>query len=293
MRPSVAWTHAAGAHDRHQDRQCSLARRQRPRCLVGAAVNPEEAALTRRFYAAYRNPALAVLEGFHPARHALRFGVRLEVAVTYDKAKLFALAERLAPECVPEIDEVVQVVTRERFTRLSQRSLSSPLLSICTRPDYDIEAVLADRTRPVVHLDRPRNPGNVGAVVRVAAAADLGAVTVSGQDPWSPVAIRSGTGLQFAVPVARAELLTTTGRPIVALDAASEPLDTASLAPDSIFVVGGERHGLPSWIRAAADRTVGIPMKPGVSSLNLATAVAALLYSWRTSAFERSGHYPW
>lgn len=256
-------------------------------------MNAQEAELTRRFYAAYRNPRLAVLEGFHPARHALRFGARLDVAVTYDEQKLFKLAERLAPESVPGIEEVLQVVTRDRFTRLSQRSLSSPLLSICARPDHDLAAVLAERAKPIVHLDRPRNPGNVGAVVRVAAAADLAAVTVSGQDPWSPVAIRSGTGLQFALPVAMTELSTSSGRPIVAVDIGCEPMDTGSLARDSILVVGGERHGLPSWIRDMAQRTVSVPMRPGVSSLNLATALAAVLYSWRISAFERDGRYPW
>lgn len=256
-------------------------------------MSSQEAELTRRFYAAYRNPRLAVLEGFHPARHALAFGARLELAVTYDEQKLFKLAERIAPESLPGIRRVLQVVTRERFTRLSQRSLSSPLLSICARPDYDIAAVLAERAKPIVHLDRPRNPGNVGAVVRVAAAADLGAVTVSGQDPWSPVAIRSATGLQFALPVAMTELSTSCGRPIVAVDVDCEPLDPGSLSPGSILVVGGERHGLPAWIRGVAHRSVGVPMKPGVSSLNLATALAAVLYSWRSSAFERSGRYPW
>jgi len=258
-------------------------------------VNPKEAALTRRFYAAYQDPRLAVLEGFHPARHALRFGAVLETAVTYDERKLFALAERLAPESVPRIEEVVEVVTRERFSRLTRRSLSSPLLSICARPGTDVAAALARRAKPVVHLERPRHPGNVGAVIRVAAAADVGAVTVSGQDPWSPVAIRSATGLQFALPVAHMELSMAWDRPVVALDVDVDaaPLATASLPPDALLVVGGERHGLPAWVRDAAHRSVRLPMKPGVSSMNLATALSAVLYAWRIAAFERDGRYPW
>lgn len=256
-------------------------------------MNTQDAELTRRFYAAYRNPRLAVLEGFHPARHALRFGVQLDVAVTYDPQKLFRLAERLAPESVPHIEGVLEVVTRERFTRLSQRSLSSPLLSICPRPEQNVAALLAARGKPIVHLDRPRNPGNVGAVIRVAAAADIGGVTVSGQDPWSPVAIRSATGLQFALPVVRAELAAPGDRPIVALDIGSDRLETSRLSPDSILVVGGERHGLPASIREMADRTVSVPMRPGVSSLNLATALSAVLYAWRISVFEREGRDPW
>lgn len=256
-------------------------------------MNAKEAVLTRRFYSAYQDPRLAVLEGFHPARHAVRFGAVLETAVTYDERKLFALAERLAPEFLPAIEGILEVVTKERFSRLSRRSLSSPLLSICARPDADIGAVLAQHAKPVVHLERPRHPGNVGAVIRVAAAADAGAVTVWGQDPWSPVAIRSATGLQFALPVAHMELSSACGRPIVALDVDAEPLSTASLPPDSLLVVGGERHGLPAWVRDAAHRRVSLPMKPGVSSVNLATALSAVLYAWRIAAHERDGRYPW
>lgn len=234
-----------------------------------------------------------MLEGFHPARHALRFGARLEVAVTYDERKLLELAETVAPEAVPGIFDRLQVVTRERFSRLTRRSLSSPLLSICERPADDLAAVLAERTRPVVHLERPRNPGNLGAAVRVAAASGLGAVTVFGQDPWSPVCIRSATGLQFALPVVRSELPTASGRPIVALDAGGAPLDPTEVSPDAILVVGGERHGLPGWIKEVAERTVGVPMREGVSSLNLAAALSAVLYGWRARALERFGREPW
>jgi RNA methyltransferase, TrmH family len=259
-----------------------------------ARVPGTVADLTRRFYAAYRDPGMAVLEGFHPARHALGFGAHLELAVTYDRRRLMELAERLAPEAVPEIDRVLHVVDREGFGRLSQRSLSSPLLSVCRRPAYDITGAFADRTRPIVFLDRPRNPGNVGAVIRVAAAAGVGAVVVSGHvDPWSPVVLRSATGLQFAVPTGRAELPENGDRPIVAIDVGGEPLETAHLAPDSLLVVGGERYGLSARIVARAQRSVGVPMAQGVSSLNLATAISAVLYSWRAAEYERTGAYPW
>ncbi|MGH9087927.1 MAG: TrmH family RNA methyltransferase [Acidimicrobiales bacterium] len=250
--------------------------------------------LTRRLYAAYRDPGRAVLEGFHPTRHAIRFGARLEVAVTYDPGRLWALADRLAPDAVPEIERVLCVVDRERFGHLSQRSLSSPLLSVCARPTDGVPAALADRTRPVVHLERPRDPGNVGAVIRVAAAAGAGAVLVSGQvDPWSPVVLRSATGLQFAVPVGTATLPLVTDRPIVAVAVGGEPVETADLPPDAVLVVGGERYGLSDRVRALAHRSVGIPMWPGVSSLNLATSVAAVLFSWRSAALARTGAYPW
>lgn len=265
-----------------------------------AAVGPSTAVsgpdrdLTRRFYAAYRDAQRAVLEGYHPARHAVAFGAALELAVTYDRDRLFRLAERLDPESLPPIERVLRVVDRESFARLSRRSLSSPLLSVAPRPRWDLGEVLGRRDRPVVYLERPRHPGNVGAVVRVAAAADVGGVVVSGQvDPWSPVAIRSAAGLQYAVAVGRADLPADSGRPVVAVDVGGEPVGSADLPVDAILAVGGERHGLSPTIRQMAVRSVGVAMRSGVSSLNLATALSAVLFAWKAAARERTGAELW
>jgi tRNA G18 (ribose-2'-O)-methylase SpoU len=253
-----------------------------------------EAELTRTFYAAYRNPSVAVLEGFHPARHAVEFGASLTTAVTYDRDRLLHLAERLAPEVVDAIMGRLLVVDRERFVNLSQRSLSSPLLSIAPRPARDTTGLWQHSSRPVVFLDRPRNPGNVGAVIRVAAAADVDAVVVSGTvDPWSPVVLRSGTGLQFALAVERGDFPEATGRPIVAVDMGGEAIGASPLPPGAVLVVGGERYGLSADLRRRADRTIGVPMRPGVSSLNLATALSAVLFGWRASTLARTGTPPW
>ncbi|HEX3946570.1 MAG TPA: TrmH family RNA methyltransferase, partial [Acidimicrobiales bacterium] len=230
--------------------------------------------ILRQFSSAHTDPGRVVLEGFHPARHALRFGARLDLAVTYDRDKLLAIADRLAPDVVPAVAGGLEVVDRALFDKLSPRSLSSPLISLTRRPTIDVAAVLADRRRPIVFLETPRNPGNVGAVIRVAAAADVAGVLVSGQvDPWSPVVVRSAAGLQFALDVASADLPSSTDRPIVAVDAGGEPLRPSSLEPGSILLVGGERYGLSPAARALARRSVSIPMRAGVSSLNLATAV--------------------
>lgn len=257
-------------------------------------VSAPDSDLARHFYAAYHDPGRAVLEGYHPARHALRFGARLELAVTYDPDRLLRLAEGMAPESLPEIERVLRVVDRQAFAKLSRRSLTSPLLSIAERPAWDLARVLAGRQRPVVYLERPRDPGNVGAVIRVAAAADVGGVLVSGQvDPWSPVVIRSAAGLQYAVAVATGELPLDSGRPIVAVDIGGAPLGGDVLPADAVLAVGAERHGLSPRLRAMADRSVGIPMKAGVSSLNLATAVSAVLFSWKAAARARTGTEAW
>jgi TrmH family RNA methyltransferase len=118
--------------------------------------------------------------------------------------------------------------------------------------------------------------------VRVAAAAGARGVVASGtHDPWAPEALRAGAGLQFALPVARIDGIEALPAPLVALSPDGEPLDRRPLPDGAVLAFGSERTGLSRAALERADRRIAIPMRPGVSSLNLATAVAVVLYAWR------------
>ena len=115
-------------------------------------------------------------------------------------------------------------------------------------------------------------------------AGSVGLLTTGTHDPWHPDALRGAAGLHFALPVARLqrlEELERTGRPLLAVDPEGEQLDPLALPPRAILAFGTERYGLSRELTARADGRVSIPMRPGVSSLNLATSVAAVLFSWR------------
>ena len=89
--------------------------------------------------------------------------------------------------------------------------------------------------------------------------------------------------------MARIDLLPDTDRPLLAIDPEGEPL-RADLMPDrAILAFGSERRGLSPAILARADRRIAIPMRPGVSSLNLASAVAVVLYACRRRAIASRG----
>jgi len=123
--------------------------------------------------------------------------------------------------------------------------------------------------------------------VRVAAAADIAGVLATGtHDPWHPDALRGAAGLHFAVPVARLQGLAQLGeigRPLLAIDPDGEPLEPRELPARAVLAFGTERYGLSGALAARADARISIPMRPGVSSLNLATSVAAVLFAWRLS----------
>ncbi len=230
-----------------------------------------------------------MLEGLHPLKHALRFGANVLEAVTRDAAELERLARELAPDLSEQLRGLVREIDPEVFDRLAPLAPSTGVIAIAERPSVDPAAVLADpRPAPVVMLEDPRDLGNMGACVRVAAAADAVGVLITGShDPWHPDALRGAAGLHYAVPVARLaslEQLRERDRPLLALDPDGDPLEPSELPARAVLAFGTERHGLSRELLARADARVSIPMRPGVSSLNLATSVSAVLFAWRLSA---------
>lgn len=245
------------------------------------------AALRRVFHDARRDPELAVLEGLHALKHALRFDAQVQRVVITDPDQVHTLAQALAPDVVERIFADAEVVSPEVFATLAPQASSTGVIAVAQRRRVDVAALLAAaRPAPIVLLEQPRNLGNVGACVRVAAGADIAGVLATGvHDPWDPAALRGSAGLHFALPVARLgeESLRTGSRPLVALDPDGEELRPGQLPARAILAFGSERQGLSEELLGQADARVRLPMREGVSSLNLATSVAALLYAWRLS----------
>lgn len=246
--------------------------------------------LIRRYRTARRDPGLAVVEGFHALKHALRFGAEIVEAVASDPAELERLAAELAPDLVGELAERTVPVPAETLAELVPLAPRTGVVAIARRPEVDVAAVLAEpRPAPLVLLEDPRNIGNLGACVRVAAAAAAAAVFATGRnDPWYPDALRAGAGLHFALPVTVVEALPESDRPLIAIDPDGDVLRPAELPPRAVFAFGTEREGLSAALLERADARLGIPMRAGVSSLNLATAVSAVLFAQRL-ALERDG----
>jgi RNA methyltransferase, TrmH family len=260
-------------------------------------MSSDEQALVRRYRSARRDPELAVLEGFHALKHALRFGAEVLEAVAADAERLRQLAAELAPDLGDALAERTAPVTAEALAELVPQAPRTGVVSIARRPAVDLTAVLGDRrAAPLVLLEDPRTMGNMGACVRVAAAADAAGVLTTGtNDPWHPDALRGAAGLHFALPVAALPSSSVRGaerqrplaelpgsdRPLVAIDPGGDDLRPAELPPRAILAFGTERYGLSAATLDRADARLGIPMRDGVSSLNLATAVAAVLFAQR------------
>ena len=236
-----------------------------------------------RFRDARKDNRLAVLEGFHPLKHALKCDAHILEVVTDDLEKVLALARQFSPDLTSTIQESTTVVSQDIFHQLFRGSRTTEVLGIAHRQIVSADSVLMKRRdAPLVLLEAPSHHGNIGASIRVAASAGASAVVTTGMhDPWHEEALRGSAGLHFALPVAHTTVLGAYQGPLVAFDPTGDTLRLGDVPQDGIFAFGSERQGLSKELLAKADHCIRIPMESRVSSMNLASAVAVALYAWR------------
>jgi TrmH family RNA methyltransferase len=154
-----------------------------------------------------------------------------------------------------------------------------------------------DTTPLVLLLEDIQDPGNLGSLLRSAAAAGVTLAVLSKgcHDAWSPKALRGGQGAQFVLPMLlRTDLLAwmqSANLPIWALAlGGGQNLFAVDLAGPAGILVGNEGAGLSEEILQAATASVRIPMPGGVESLNAAAAAAiALFEAVRQRGVRREG----
>jgi TrmH family RNA methyltransferase len=210
-------------------------------------------------------------------------------------------AERIgAPQSLIVTDEAVaRPAVRALVDRLSDRALIVPALlfdEIATLPpDTGILAVIETPASPppartdfCLLIDDVQDPGNVGSMLRTAAAAGAAHVLMSKRSAfaWSPKVLRAGQGAHFCVEIhedvdlpAWANAHRAAGGELVATVATGgESLYEATLRGRLAVAIGNEGSGLSPAVLATATRRVTIPMHRGVESLNAAAAAAVILF---------------
>ncbi|HEY3054319.1 MAG TPA: RNA methyltransferase [Thermoanaerobaculia bacterium] len=164
----------------------------------------------------------------------------------------------------------------ELFDSLAETKSPQNVIALFERPRFALSSVLGTRVSVVVALDGVQDPGNVGTIVRLAAAFDCaGVVLLPGcADAYSPKAIRASAGAVLSIPIVNAEVADLGGMPIYAADAHGET--TAPPARGAILVFGSEGRGVSEQVRRVA-KLIAIPMSPRMESLNVAASAAILL----------------
>jgi TrmH family RNA methyltransferase len=188
---------------------------------------------------------------------------------------------RAGVECV--------TVSDDEFKSAAGTQSPQGILAIAEVPGGSVGALNPAELARTLVLDAIQDPGNVGTMIRAAAA--LGVRTVVAlpgtADVWNAKVVRSAAGGHFHLTVLHAELdellaaLRHASVPLWGADASGRPVDAVKAPPALALAMGNEGAGLTPDVRGAVSDLVALPMTPGVESLNVAVAAGILLYALR------------
>ena len=185
--------------------------------------------------------------------------------------------------------EVTDVSDRD-FASAADTDAPQGVLAVAEIPVRMLPTPAAGRAFRAVVLDAVQDPGNVGTIVRTAAAlgADATIALPGTVDLWNVKVVRGAMGALFRHAAMHASLddLTTWARahdvPHWGADGRGIPLGQALPAPERLaLVMGNEGAGLTAPVADGCARMIAIPIAPGVESLNVAVATGILLHALR------------
>lgn len=223
---------------------------------------------------------LMVLDGIHLLQSLLDCGGQPQTIVLSESAMTHAEVQPI----VARLHGVETVwLSDALFSQLSELPSATGILALCPLPSA--HGLPQPHEQHLVLLDGVQDPGNVGSILRTAAAAGVDAVFLSPDcaDPWSPKTLRAGMGAHFAVRVvAQADLQACLGQfqGVVAgttLDAPANVYQTDLTGPLA-WLFGSEGQGVRPDLQARCSTRVRIPMPGRVESLNVAAAAAICLF---------------
>lgn len=172
-------------------------------------------------------------------------------------------------------------VTAEVMKSISETEAPQGILAVLEHPGLPIPQPLSF----VVILDSIRDPGNLGSLLRTAAAAGVQAVFLSPgtTDAFAPKVVRSGMGAHFRLPIRvldwKGIRLHLKGLQVFLADmAGTVPSWQADFRLPLALIVGGEAEGASAEARKLAQQQVYIPMPGKAESLNAAAAGAILMF---------------
>lgn len=224
------------------------------------------------------------LEGPNLIEGALDAGLIPEV-MFFTQSYLDSEEKLLINRLSPAVKKVV--LTPELFDELAETDNPRGVAAMMPfKPEEDLK-IQPDLLKLAMVLDRLQDPGNMGTIIRTAAAAGVDIIyyTKGSVDPYSPKVLRSTAGLIFHIPVIpldtpslKLKELKQEGIKVVAASKKGQSFWQADYGYKTALIIGNEAGGISEELLELADLKVAVPLEDPVESLNAATAAAVITY---------------
>ena len=235
--------------------------------------------------------ARVLLDGAHLVRDAIVAGIELEVACVAASRREHPSEEGSLGATLASRGVDVMEVPDQVFAALSPVRTPSGIIAIGRRQPTKASDICSTPSPLVVVGVDVQDPGNVGAVIRVAEATGATGAFVTGAsaNPFSWKGLRGSMGSALRLPVVTTADLSVVQsclrrsgvRTVAAIARGGRDPEAIRWDGGVAIMVGGEGSGLSGDVAAACDERVTVPMAPQVESLNVAVAAAILLYTAR------------
>ena len=230
-----------------------------------------------------KQTGLFIIEGKREVSLAIKGNYTLETLYYY--ADLFSASEAAALEAYGiDIIEISKPV----YEKVAHRETTEGVIAVAKAKDLSLENLKLRSENPLILVaESPEKPGNIGALLRTADAANIDAVIIVNPltDFYNPNIIRSSVGGVFTVPLATGstkEVIAYLKRNNISIYSAilqeSVPYDTIDFRTPSALVIGTESTGLTEEWRNDSTAKIRIPMEGKLDSMNLSVAAGILIF---------------
>jgi TrmH family RNA methyltransferase len=255
----------------------------------GVTITSRQNPLVARFRSAARGDVggVMLLDGAHLVGDAIGAGVTFQLAAVTPESAATPDIRAIVLDLQKQAVDVV-TVSASVMDAVSPVKTASGIVALAETRAADPDALYRGTAALVVVAIDVQDPGNLGAIVRVAEAAGATGLIAAGgsANPFGWKALRGSMGSSLRLPIAAdvaVEDAIADARRRGCRIVATVPRDGSSVFETDLrgplqLLIGGEGRGLPPELIEAADERVTIPMQPPVESLNAAVTAALIVY---------------
>ncbi|HJS00570.1 MAG TPA: RNA methyltransferase [Flavobacterium sp.] len=222
-----------------------------------------------------------LIEGVREISLAVKGNYEIESVLFYPEICSESEAKKLAKSA-----ELIEI-NKDVFQKLSYRDTTEGILAVAKSKSLQLSDLKLSATPLILIAEAPEKPGNIGALLRTADAANLDAVIIANpkSDLYNPNIIRSSVGCLFTNQIATgstSEIISFLNEKKINFYCAtlqnSTSYHTQDFTNPTALVVGTEATGLTQEWRDAATQNIIIPMQGEIDSMNVSVAAAILIF---------------
>lgn len=230
-----------------------------------------------------KKDGLFLIEGKRELSLAIKGGYKVETLLFFPD--LFSESEASA---LSQYNIEIIEISKDVFQKLAHRDTTEGVIAVVKSKTHTLEDLKLTSKNPLILVtEAPEKPGNIGALLRTADAANVDAVIIANpkSDLYNPNSIRSSVGCVFTTEIAMAStedaiafLKTYNFNIFSAILQESQPYHTQDYTLPTAIVVGTEATGLTEDWRIAATQNISIPMQGVIDSMNVSVAAGILIF---------------